>query len=46
MIPPFDEALDDLISHYEHGDYWRDQVIEALEAKLKALKDQAAERAK
>ena len=40
MIPPFEEALDDLINRYAERAGWRDDVISALELKLMALKEE------
>ena len=42
MIPPFEEALDDLINRYIHSTDWRDMVISALELKIMALKEEDA----
>ena len=42
MIPPFEEALDDLINQYAGKPGWRDTVVSALELRLMALKEEAA----
>lgn len=41
MIPPFEEALADLIDKYTFKQGWEDEVISALELKLMALKEEA-----
>ena len=37
MIPPFDEALDDLLEHYTHSD--TDELIATMEKKIAALRE-------
>lgn len=44
MIPPFEEALADLIDRYAESGLsgWRDEVIAALEMQLMAQREESA----